>query len=264
MFWVLQSDQFHENGREVMIQTLERFGIPYAVTQIIPFSQTDSNDPYSHQLSPEVTSEKPIITNGSIMLSKVAKYRGWQPGGFLNDNFDYEVWFPHFKDHLLNRDAVFSDVASANPDMEDIFVRPTLDSKSFNGQVMTRDEFSAWQKDVLAGMNTFVKPDTKIIYSPAKNIGQEHRHFIVDGEVITSSRYKLGGYSNFSEGCDRAVSWFAWQMAELWAPARAFVLDTYIAGDEIGIVELGCICNAGFYKADVQKLVMALDSMPGF
>lgn len=51
------------------------------------------------------------------------------------------------------------------------------------------------------------------------------------------------------------------RMAGLWQPARAYVLDTYIAGDEIGIVEIGGICHAGFYEADVQKVVMALDGM---
>lgn len=39
------------------------------------------------------------------------------------------------------------------------------------------------------------------------------------------------------------------------------MLDTYIAGDEIGIVEIGCICHAGFYEANIMKLVNALDSM---
>jgi hypothetical protein len=34
-----------------------------------------------------------------------------------------------------------------------------------------------------------------------------------------------------------------------------------VTGDEMGIVELGCICNAGFYEADVQKIVMALNEM---
>lgn len=51
------------------------------------------------------------------------------------------------------------------------------------------------------------------------------------------------------------------KVIEQWQPARAFVLDTYIAGEEIGIVEIGCICHAGLYKSDLIKLVSALDGM---
>lgn len=251
MYWVIQDDLFQENGRDALIDTLERFSIPYQVVQIVPFS---------HELIPEVTHTGHIITNGSILLSKIALNRGWNPGGFLNGNFDYEVWFPYFKDYLLNADAVFTTVSDALPPWDDVFVRPRLDDKSFNGQVMTREEFTQWKESVLKGNDT-IKPDTQIIYASPKKVGQEFRHFIIDGQVVTSSRYKLNGRSNQSEECDDYIVQFATKMVALYSPSRAFVLDTYVTGDEIGIVELGCLCNAGFYKCDVQRLVMTLDNM---
>jgi len=252
MFWVIQEDLFQENGRQVLINTLEKFSIPYEVVKIVPFS---------HELIPEITQEGNIVTNGSILLSKIANERGWKPGAFLNENFDYRVWFPYYKKYLLNRDAIFTTVRDANPLYDDVFVRPVLDDKSFNGIVLDNKEFIVWKKEILAGNNNFVKPDTEIIYNIAKNIGQEHRHFIIDGKVITSSRYKLNGRTNYSEDVDDYVIKFAENMASIFSPARAFVMDTYITNEEIGIVEIGCICNAGFYKADIQKLVMNLNFM---
>lgn len=251
MFWVVQDDLFQENGRQALIDTLDRFDIPYQVVQIVPFE---------HRLIPEVTHTGPIITNGSVLLSKIALKRGWHPGGFLNANFDYQVWYPHFKDYLLNRDAIFITVEAAYPLGDDTFVRPVADDKSFNGQVMTREELIEWKAKVMQG-NEAIKPDTLIILAHPKKVGQEYRHFIIDGKVITSSRYKLNGRLNQSEECDEYIVQFANRMASLYQPARAFVLDTYITGDEVGIVELGCLCNAGFYKADVQKLVMTLDRL---
>lgn len=38
--------------------------------------------------------------------------------------------------------------------------------------------------------------------------------------------------------------------------------DTYVAGSDIGIVEIGGICHASIYDADLMKIVSALDSMP--
>ena len=138
---------------------------------------------------------------------------------------------------------------------------PILDNKTFNGRLFTRAEFFKFQQDSINEKSGIPKPSTQILISPPKNIGQEHRHYIVDGEIVTSSRYKLAGQPNFSEGCDEAVLAVVKSAINIWTPSRAFVLDTYIAGDEIGVVEIGCICHAGFYEANIMKLVNALDSM---
>jgi hypothetical protein len=255
MHWVIQEDLFHENGREALLEFLQKMDISHQVVKVVP---------YDNILIPEVTVTGPIIVNGSILLARIGRERGWEPGGLMNDNFDYRVWYPYFKDHLLNRDAVFTTVAEADPQFEDcdyVFVRPVLDSKTFDGQVMTRHEFVTWTAKVLNGDSNFVRPDTEIIHATPKNIGQEHRHFIVNGKVVTSSRYKLNGRLNREAGADDYIVEFANKMAAIYSPAKAFVLDTYVKGDEIGIVELGCICAAGFYKADIQKLVMALDGL---
>jgi len=250
--WVLQNNLFFENNRKEIIDVFEKLDIKYTFVEIVPFS---------HELIPEIYNDTNIITNGSILLSKIAKERDWNPGGFLNNNFNYEVWFPYFQKYLLNKNAIFTDVKDAFPEYADIFVRPILDDKSFDGIVFNNKEFYDWKEEILLGKNNFVTPETKILYDKAKNIGQEHRHFIVDKKVITSSRYKLGGFLNQSENVDQYIIDFAENMSKIYSPARAFVLDTYINEDEIGIVELGCICNAGFYKADVQKIIMALEFM---
>ncbi len=254
MFWVIQEDLFQENGREVLIHTLDKMGIPYQVVKIVPID---------HVLIPEVTETGSIVTNGSVLLSHIARKRGWNPGGFLNDNFDYRVWYPILKDYLLNNDAVFTTVENANPDptWEDIFIRPVLDNKSFNGRVFTKEEFVEWKEESLRRDGRGIPPETEIIYASPKRVGQEHRHFIVDGKVITSSRYKLNGRLNQAEGADDRVIALAEHVASIFSPARTFVLDTYTTGDEVGVVELGCSCNAGFYKIDVQKFVMALENM---
>jgi hypothetical protein len=252
MFWVIQEDLFHENGREELLRVLQKLDIPHQVVKIVPFS---------HELIPPVEVRDNIIVNGSILLAEIAREKNWNPGSFLNDNFDYRVWYPRLSCYLLNHDAVFTTVERAEPDMDDIFVRPVLDNKSFNGRVMSSNEFYAWQSSIMRGEDSQVFPTTEILYAAPKKIGQEHRHFIIDGAVITSSRYKLNGRLNVSSMVDQRIVDFAARMASIFSPARAFVLDTYIAGSEIGIVEMGCITAAGFYSADIQKLVMALESM---
>ena len=161
-----------------------------------------------------------------------------------------------------DKDAIVSSLRNAIVQSDTVFARSVLDNKSFNGRVFTKEEFLTFQKNSIDLKPGFTHLDTEILISKPKKIGQEHRHYIVDGETITSSRYKFAGTPKFHEGCDQEVLDVVKKAINKWQPARAFVLDTYISEGEIGIVEIGCICHAGMYHADLMKLVMALDSMP--
>lgn len=255
MHWIIQDNLFIENKRGALVQAIERLGISYQLMNIGPngIEEDIEND------------GQPIITNGSVMLSKIAHARGWRPGGFWSDQLTYEVWGREespWHDLLLNRHATTTRLSEAQFPSDALFVRPTSDSKTFNGRVFTRDEFLKMQSESANGKKTAPKPDTMIVLAPVRKIGQEHRHYVVDGEIITSSRYKLAGTPNFKEGADEVVLDCVRDAIRSWQPARAFVIDTYIAGQEVGIVEAGCIGNAGLYEADLLKLVNALDTMP--
>lgn len=251
MLWVVQEDLDVENRRGDLLHALSRLGIPFVEVKV---SQG--------KIEPDIPDNgEPIITNGSVMLSNIARARGWKPGSFLNENFTYEVWADKYKEFILNKGAVVSSLRDAKAAGPSVFARPVLDNKSFNGKVFLLDEFLKFQKDSVEGRRGAPSPETQIIVSATKVIGQEHRHYIVDGDIVSSSRYKLAGQPNFQEGADERVLDVVRAAAALWTPARAFVMDSYIAGDEVGIVEIGCICHAGLYKADVMKIASALDSM---
>ena len=242
MFWIIQEDLYIENRRYDLVSALERFSIPYQLVTL-----------KDNSLEPEVYHSGSIITNGSIKLSRIANERGWKPGSMFNENFNYEVWFPIFHNYLLNRDAIFTTIEDADSPWDTFFVRPINDDKSFTGKITTRADFSV--------LKASIAPNLKILLAPSKIIRQEHRHYIVNGKVISSSRYKLGGSVNYSNQVDDYIINFAQCMADIWCPADAFVLDTYVAGNEIGIVEIGCLCHAGLYASDVQKIVMALEEL---
>lgn len=255
MLWIIQENLYNENKRDDLINALTRLDIPFLLVNV-----------HQNKIEPDIPLDNtlPIITNGSIMLSNIARARGWEPGGFLNDNFSYTVWAEHYKELLLNKNAAITTIKNAKAPNQNMFMRPILDNKSFNGKVFTPEEFLLFQKNCVESTPGFTSPETEIILAPTKKIGQEHRHYIVDGKVITSSRYKLSGQPNFAKGADQAVIDVVNQALSVWQPARAFVLDTYIAGEEIGIVELGSICHAGLYEADIMRLIDALDNMPNY
>lgn len=252
MLWLVQKNLYNENRRGDLINSLIRLNIDFLEVNVSQ-NNIDVEIPIDNNL--------PIITNGSIMFSNIAKERNWKPGSFLNENFSYSVWSKYYNDLLLNRNAIVSTIKDSKIFSDTVFVRPILDNKTFNGKVFTKEEFLKFQNDSINLVPGLPNPKIEILTSPQKNIGQEHRHYIVDGKVITSSRYKLAGTPNFSEGADQSVINVVNQAISIWQPSRAFVLDTYISGNEIGIVEIGCICHAGLYQCDLMKLVHSLDNM---
>ena len=253
MLWIVQEDLDTQNRRGDLLGALERLGIPFLAVKVS-----------RNKIEPDVPDDgRKIITNGSIMLSNIARERGWSPGSRLNESFNYEVWADKYQDMILNKGASVSSLRDAKMEGLSAFARPILDNKSFNGRVFSREEFAKMQSDSLSGAPGSPSPDMKILLSVPKMIGQEHRHYIVDGEIVSSSRYKLAGRPNFQEGADERVLRVVRQAIARWVPARAFVLDTYIAGDEVGIMEVGCICHAGLYEADIMRLASSLDALQG-
>ena len=253
MLWIVQKDVRAQNQQYDLVHVLNRLGIEYIEVDVA-----------KGRLDPEVVVApgERVLTNGSIMLSNIARDRGWEPGSLFGENFTYNAWSKEYSEMILNKDATVCLLKDAKPLADKMFARPVLDNKTFNGRVFQREEFLEFQRKCIGGDAGFPRADTEILISAPKKIGQEHRHYIVDGKIISSSRYKLAGLANFAEGADEAVLELARAAISRWTPARAFVMDTYVSGDEVGIVEIGCICHAGIYDADLMCIVDALDSMP--
>ena len=52
---------------------------------------------------------------------------------------------------------------------------------------------------------------------------------------------------------------FCKRMIDIFQLAKAFIIDVALTDNGCKIVECGCINCAGFYNADIQKLLIALE-----
>ncbi len=104
--------------------------------------------------------------------------------------------------------------------------------------------------------------DTLVQVAPLREIYTEVRCWVVGGTVVTASQYKLGGRVAYaSVPRDSALVAYAQARVAEWQPHRAFCLDVADTADGLAIVEINTINAAGFYAADVQKLVIALEDL---
>ena len=100
-----------------------------------------------------------------------------------------------------------------------------------------------------------------MVCGPPVTIHKECRFFVVDGAVVAGSTYKQGGVMVAGAETDPISAGYARACVQRWQPARAFVLDTALTPDGPSIVEVNCINSAGFYGADVERIVLAIEGM---
>lgn len=285
MHWVIQSNMYQEKAFEDLLATLSHLGLPHSVHKVVPFV---------HTLEPEIctcechsgssvmhfeaccrreavkVTEKHVIAMGTYTMTEIARAERWSPGSYLNENFDYRVQLRHWGSRMLNSWSVFrklKDLRIAEVPGhkgEPFFIRPVGDSKFFAGAVMDWERFEPWRDGILALRpedGATMNGDTEIMASAVKDIHQETRVWIVGGKVSTSSVYKIGSRVHYSPIVDPKVTDFALETAQIWSPADAYVMDVADTGDALQVIEVNNINSAGWYAANMGKLVTDLEDL---
>lgn len=264
MHWIIQDNLHNESHHTNLVETLGRLGIPHTEVKCVPFSD---GLPLSERIIPLVQPEGLVMVCGSISLSRIAEQAGWTPGSFYNDNHDYRVWHQHLGDHLLNANSVVCQFGDVDDRWEEFFIRPCGDTKSFTGGCYDYVAFDTWRKRVVDLRETYttLDADTMVMYGPMKQIYREARFFVVDGEVVTASTYKIGPRAHQTAEVPPSMWEYAERMVKKWQPARAYVMDLALTDDKDDgwnkIIEFNCINASGFYHIDLQKFVMAIEAM---
>lgn len=279
MHWIVQNNLFREDGHERLVEALARRGVPHSVVRVIPFARSED------ALDPDVRPEGPVVVMGSYTLSRVASDRGWAPGAWTGPGLDFEVQVRHWEGEMLNAGGQVFRLADVPEQVEPFFARPTADSKAFVGQVFDWEAFASWRERLLAipeedRVPGQVSAETWVLVAPRREIWTETRFWIVRGRVVTASLYKLG-----SRVCAREVVddlrdpgvRLAHALAQrgqmvrgscptcgdglcAFQPDLAYCLDIANTPEGPKIVEVNCLNAAGFYAADLGRLVEAVET----
>lgn len=273
MLWIIQGNLNANEGLNNLIQNLIDKNIDYKLVKTVPFTDivvdfdVDINQ-YSEEDIPKLNLvDKNVVTFGSYSLALAAKKFGWKPGSFINDNYEFKKWKEGWgSENLLNGDAIQNKVKNIKEFVPEywnkIFVRPTEDTKSFAGQVLSIEDFHRLIKNIMNNTDRNLDAETDIIISKVKPIHSEYRLFIVDKKVVTGSLYKLGDLVITSEIVPLEVIEYAYKILDIWNPDKAFVLDIAITEDEgLKIIEINNINSSGFYKADISLIVESINNI---
>jgi hypothetical protein len=268
MHWVIQTNIYAEEGFDALIAALKRFELPFTLVKVVPF--VGDLEAVEGELPAEGAN---AIVMGSYSLARVAKQRGWKPGAFL-DNLDFEIQREHWGKRMLNHDAVITTFDNVQFQREPFFFRPVHDTKAFTGMVIDWGYYENWRDSLRRlpetldpvndplGVNLLTK-DTPVMVCSKKEIHSETRFWVINGKPITWSGYKVGTRKRYlpPEYVDTFLQGYVEGTASVWSPNKAYVLDVAMAEDRPRIVEVNNLNSAGWYKADLQKLVHALETM---
>jgi len=252
MYYVVEKNVFREPNYDNLIASLKRLQLSYEIVELLPFMDTVKFR----------TDRKDVFVFGCMKLSRIAHKYGWVPGSLMGENNDYVVYAPHWGENLLNHDSVVQRVADGIDWSDGIkFIRPCKDSKAFSGKIFSQEEWDEMVSLALSGDSYYsgLDNDTEVQVAYPKRIQKEIRCWVVDGKVVTASQYKLGTRVVLDDNIEEPALDFAQSMVDIFQLAKAFVIDVCLTDDKWKIVEAGCINCAGFYKADLQKVLIALE-----
>jgi ATP-grasp domain, R2K clade family 3 len=260
MHWIIQSNLIHTGSYKELLDTLVNKSIPFTVVKLS--SDKKKILPYDFSLAMNEDEEyidfnhPHNIVLGTHDLVLIAQEKAWIPGAFLNANFEHEIILKHWGQHLLNFDGQIKKIRDIKEFNGTYFIRPTNDSKPFDGLIVNFDEFTNW-KEKIDGISS----GTKILVSPVKEILSEYRLFIVDGKIITGSQYRKNNHIVYNPIIPNETLYFATSMLQLWQPTKAFTLDIALTPDGYKIIEINCINSSDFFASDMAKVVNAIEML---
>lgn len=262
LHWIIDTALIREGGYNRLLHALERLGLGYTLVRKPPFADylvgpVDNDTPITIEVP------NPVYATGTTSLGLVSKKYDWTPGyieGVSQEDLKH-VW----GDELLNHDALFGEIGTITPPSDYFFARPVEDSKSFTGQVFSRADWEDWTSRLMgieSSEGSLCSMDM-VMLAPVKQIYAEYRLFVVGGEIVTGSLYKLGNKVLYKQVLDPAMLDYARVRIKEFCPKRAMCLDiAQIEGESPSykVIETNSISSAGFYDCDMLRFAGAMNA----
>ena len=230
--------------------------------------------PFDHKLlldKPEADLTFAVPYGSTMFVKRHIEHHGHIQGLFWNANYKTSVWTVKREDMLnMNADVMYLDGFRAylrdkhmaenleNAKRQHLFVRPVNDLKDFDGGVYAiKDLYQFDTSNVFGQFQPSL--DTRLSVSLPKNIQSEWRFFIVDRKAVTGSQYRQDGNRVQIKATAEMLK-MANGLCESWIPSDCTVMDVAkLETGEVRVIEFNCINCAGFYKADIGKIVYAMN-----
>jgi hypothetical protein len=263
--WCIQGCGINDDHTEELINGIIKAGDCFHTSMDIPpFSYNQPIDVPIHDGSVL------IPYGGTQFIDAIKDDNRWCT--FFNDQFTYSKAIEMLGDHMFNHDgdfmrlgdfkySIYADYVLADCD---VFIRPDKDIKEFAGTVIKPKDFhELFGKNSLYGItddpNDTVTDNIDILVAPASRIDDEWRLWVIDGKVVSGSRYKTKGRLSINPDVPDYVVNYVEMVASIWTPAPICVMDVCSVDNDLNILEIGDFHSAGFYASDISRIVSGVN-----
>jgi hypothetical protein len=254
--WILQKNLTKAQVLTAIKAALEADGIAYEEVLSIPFSDE----------VPEIAAREGLVFYGSTtLIFNASRDPRYSKGVFYDpEKFCMQNYLAQWGEGMLNHDSrntTFAALAEeVHPDDAEFFIRPDADTKAFTGQVMTFAEIKTFARQLRTSENPTLEPDTAIALSRPKTIEKEWRSFVVDGKLISTTRYLHNGELAIApQDVPESLISFLQAAIDTYQPHPVFVIDTALSDGRYAILECNCFNGTGFYGHDIPNIVRAVN-----
>lgn len=178
-----------------------------------------------------------------------------------DDKFNCLYWLPELKEYAHNSEYKFLDADAIRqlPDeMWPMFVKPVKGTKSFSGNVFSKEKFQEEFNFFTRNLN--ISPYIICQYSPPKPIEKEYRCIIIDNKIVHSCQYLEN-----AERVDKPdLTWEIWLLAQeiankdFFLNFPNFVVDVAQNGDIFKLLEVNSIHTSSYYSCDLDLIYSRL------
>lgn len=237
MKWLIQPVKVEQEKVEELINMLERASIAYDIVYPLEGKVLNPDKtPYVYE------DNETYFVCGSYTLTREV-YKDRKESVFSLEDYSFQDIMNIFESYnFVNYDAKIIHSKDMVWNEEEYFIRPSNDDKSFNGGIYNANTFDY---------------EGEIVVANLKHVNKEHRFFVIDGQIITGSLYKINGSLATSPIIDEEVAKFAQEMIKKF-DYPGFVIDIATLNNEHKIMELNCLNASGFYDISIYKLVNAV------
>lgn len=185
----------------------------------------------------------------------------FDPSTFLITNY-----VAQWGEHVLNSDGRLLKFGSLDELTSSTdktwFIRPNDDRKEFGGKLMKYADLIVWKNQVCDLNLPNLNSETKVWISKPKNIRKEWRLFIVNDEIVSSSRYMWNGkLEESSSDNPKEMIEFASERIENYHLHDVYVMDIALTDEGYKLIECNCFNGTGFYHHNIPKVVKAVNGL---
>lgn len=266
MKWLVQEFLNYNQNTIRMINALEKCSVAYLIVRVdkgnsltVIDKETKIPKDDSDRVLKAFTYNEQVMVYGSKTLANIAKEMNLEPGSFMNEQFEFEVFQQVLGDELLNKEFMVGDLWELNPTDEEFFIRPTGNTKLFTGQTVTREEFLLWQKQECRENSPY--SGQMLMISPTQKIQAEYRFFVVNQNIVTSSCYKENNVISTIRKPSHELITYTTKMINKFPLAKAFVIDIAETNKGFKVIEYNNMNTSGLYNCDEFLIVQAINEM---